>query len=201
MKTAIATEFRRPSCHHHYATPQTFPMSNGLYSNRCSPPPRNAAVHPSGRNGVWRTPFSICSGADVPGGCSRASTRRGRHSTTTCAGGGVTAGSGERTTGYERRCAGGRTPPRPQRGVIDSQVLKTTKAGGPERGYDGAKRLAGRKRHLLVDTNGLVLTVRVHGADLHDRRDGGRQLLAGRTRDLNCPGWNWFGPTAHTLRV
>ncbi len=74
--------------------------------------------------------------------------------------------------------------------MIDSQVLKTTKAGGPERGYDGAKRLAGRKRHLLVDTNGLVLTVRVHGADLHDRRDGGRQLLAGRTRDLNCPGWN-----------
>jgi putative transposase len=60
-------------------------------------------------------------------------------------------------------------------------------AGGPERGYDGAKRLAGRKRHLLVDTNGLVLTVGVHGADLHDR-DGGMQLLARRTRDPNCPG-------------
>jgi putative transposase len=51
--------------------------------------------------------------------------------------------------------------------VIDSQLVKTTRAGGLERGYDGAKRLAGRKRHLFVDTNGLVLTVRVHGADLH----------------------------------
>src|ERR671910_479230 len=54
----------------------------------------------------------------------------------------------------------------PSASVIDSQVVKTTRAGGPERGYDGAKRLAGRKRHLLVDTNGLVLAARVHGADL-----------------------------------
>ena len=63
--------------------------------------------------------------------------------------------------------------------LIDSQAVKTSRAGGPERGYDGAKRLAGRKRHiLLVDTNGLVLAARVHGgADLPDR-DGGRRLLA-----------------------
>src|ERR671913_567720 len=65
----------------------------------------------------------------------------------------------------------------PSASVIDSQVVKTTRAGGPERGYDGAKRLAGRKRHILVDTGGLVLAARVHGADLHDR-DGGRRLLA-----------------------
>jgi putative transposase len=60
--------------------------------------------------------------------------------------------------------------------VIDSQAVKTSRAGGPERGYDGAKRLVGRKRHILVDTNGLVLATRVHGADLPDR-DGGRRLL------------------------
>ena len=64
----------------------------------------------------------------------------------------------------------------PSAAVIDSQVVKTTPVGGPERGYDGAKRLAGRKRHLLVDTNGLVLEARVHGADLPDR-DGERRLL------------------------
>ena len=69
----------------------------------------------------------------------------------------------------------------PSAAVIDSQVVKTTRVGGPERGYDGAKRLAGRKRHLLVDTNGLVLAARVHGADLPDR-DGGRRLLGEGTR-------------------
>jgi putative transposase len=65
----------------------------------------------------------------------------------------------------------------PSAAVIDSQVVKTARAGGPERGYDGAKRLAGRKRHILVDTNALVLAACVHGADLPDR-DGGRRLLA-----------------------
>jgi putative transposase len=64
----------------------------------------------------------------------------------------------------------------PSAAVIDSQVVKTTRVGGPERGYDGAKRLCGRKRHILVDTNGLVLAARVHGADLPDR-DGARLLL------------------------
>ncbi len=60
--------------------------------------------------------------------------------------------------------------------VIDRQVEKTTPVGDPERGYDGAKRIAGRKRHIRGDTNGLVLAARVHGADLPDR-DGGRRLL------------------------
>jgi putative transposase len=64
----------------------------------------------------------------------------------------------------------------PSAAIIDSQVVKTTPVGGPERGYNGAKRLAGRKRHILVDTGGLVLAARVHGADLPDR-DGGRRLL------------------------
>ncbi len=46
--------------------------------------------------------------------------------------------------------------------------MKTTSVGGP-RGYDGGKKVSGRKRHLLVDTQGLVLRVRVHPANEQDR--------------------------------
>lgn len=52
--------------------------------------------------------------------------------------------------------------------IMDSQSAKTTSVGGI-RGYDGGKKLSGRKRHLLVDTLGLVLTAKVHAADIQDR--------------------------------
>ena len=67
--------------------------------------------------------------------------------------------------------------PDPSGAVIDSQAVKGTGVGGPERGYDGAKRLSGRKRHILVDTSGLVLGAHVHAASLHDR-DGAQRLLS-----------------------
>lgn len=72
--------------------------------------------------------------------------------------------------------------PDPSGAVIDSQAVKSTGVGGPERGYDGAKRLAGRKRYLLVDTGGLVLGVRVHAASLHDR-DGAQGLLSDEMKE------------------
>jgi putative transposase len=77
------------------------------------------------------------------------------------------------------RCRLGRDP-NPSAGIVDSQSARTSGVGGQERGFDPAKNVEGRKRHLLVDTEGLVLKAKVHSARVPDTDGIGLLLRSAR---------------------
>jgi transposase len=75
--------------------------------------------------------------------------------------------------------------PTPSAACIDSQSVKTTEVGGPERGDDGGKNITGRKRHLLVDTLGLLSAVLITSAGLDD--GVAAPILLGHVQVHECP--------------
>jgi transposase len=82
----------------------------------------------------------------------------------------------------------------PPAAIIDSPSVKTAEAGGP-RGYDAGKKVNGRKRHALVDTEGRGLVLEPHPASFQDR-DGGGPLLRASRRSF--PSLSASLPTAGT---
>src|SRR6266508_2414250 len=123
----------------------------------------------------WWTPCCTGCAQAAPGGCCPTTSRRGARSTTTGAcGGGRACGSGC-FPGCASRSAAAKGARRPQRGDPRQPKCADHRQGGPH-GYDGAKRPNGRKRHLLVDTLGLIGKVHVTPADVGDR-DGAAELL------------------------
>jgi transposase len=82
----------------------------------------------------------------------------------------------------------------PSAGVIDSQSVKTTESGGP-RGYDAAKKIKGRKRHIVTDTCGLLVGAEVYPADVQDRH-GAVPVI--RTIQRLFPGCATYSSTAST---
>ena len=74
----------------------------------------------------------------------------------------------------------------PTVGIIDSQTAKASNMCEGNVGYDGGKKTKGRKRHIVVDTLGLILTVVIHTAGIHDSNGATQTLQALKVKYLGC---------------
>ena len=74
--------------------------------------------------------------------------------------------------------------------------------GGEQRGYDGGKKVKGRKRHILVDTEGFVLKAKVHSAKIMDfERASSRYCIEPRSGFLASPTCGWTRATEERTRA
>ena len=110
------------------------------------------------------------------GDCCRTIYRLGRRSTIISAAGSAKASGIGSTMRWSWRTgsASAASPHQARRSSTASRCAPPIKKGS--KGFDAGKKISGRKRHILTDTNGRLLTVHVHGADIQDR-DGGKGVL------------------------
>ena len=142
-------------------------------------------------------PYGTCCAPAVPGVCCPTTCPPGNWSTTTSGFGGVMEpGRGSMTPCFPGS-AGSWTPVQSQWGRHRQPEREDQGKRGP-RGYDAGKKVKGRKRHIVVDTQGLLLAMAVHPASVPDS-DGAKLVWTGSYQGLLVVGAGLLSPFVMSL--